>query len=165
MVRIAIIGDTHIPSRADRIPGWVREEVEAADHTIHVGDFDSADTLDEVRDLAGVELTAVTGNMDPQFDLPSVTTVERGGVEFVVAHGTGDIEGYEERVAGIIREEAADGLTVGVSGHTHQVLDTEGDGVRLLNPGSATGAEPAQTATMMIATVENGDLDVTVHER
>lgn len=164
MVRIAIIGDTHIPSRADEIPEWVREEVEAADHTIHVGDFDAVETLDEVRDLAGGELTAVTGNMDPQFDLPSVTTVERGGVEFVVTHGTGDIEGYEERVAGIIREEAADGLTVGVSGHTHQVLDAEIGGVRLLNPGSATGAEPAQTATMMIATVENGDLDVTVHD-
>ncbi|EMA45309.1 metallophosphoesterase family protein [Halococcus saccharolyticus] len=164
MVRIAIIGDTHIPSRADRIPKWIREEVEAADHTIHVGDFDAADTLAEVRDFAGGELTAVTGNMDPRLDLPSVTTVERGGVEFVVTHGTGDIEGYEERVAGVVSEEASDGPTVGVSGHTHQMLDAETDGVRLLNPGSATGAEPAETATMMTAETADGDIDVTIHE-
>ena len=164
MVRIAIIGDTHIPSRADEIPEWITEEVEAADHTIHVGDFDAAETLDEVRDLAGGELTAVTGNMDPHLDLPSVTTVERGGLGFVVTHGTGDIEGYEDRVAGVVRETAGDGPTVGVSGHTHQVLDAEVDGVRLLNPGSATGAEPAETATMMVAEVDGGGLDVTVYK-
>ncbi|WP_049903375.1 metallophosphoesterase family protein [Halococcus agarilyticus] len=164
MVRIAIIADTHIPSRAEAIPEWIREEVERADHTIHAGDFDAAETLDEVRALAGGELTAVTGNMDPQFDLPSVTTVERGGWEFVVTHGTGDIDGYEERVAGVVRETAGDGPAVGVAGHTHQVLDTEVDGVRLLNPGSATGAEPAGTATMMVAEVDDGDIDVAVHD-
>ena len=165
MKQITIIGDTHIPSRAESIPGWIQEEVEAADHTIHVGDFDAADTLEAVRDLAGGELTAVTGNMDPQLDLPSVTTVERGGMAFVVTHGTGDLKGYEERVAGVVREEAGDGPTVGVAGHTHRMLDTEVGGVRLLNPGSATGAEPAETATMMAAEVDDGDLDVTVRER
>ena len=164
MARLAIIADTHIPSRADEIPEWIREEVAGADHTIHAGDFDSADTLDDVRDLAGDELTAVTGNMDPHFNLPSVATVEVGGTEFVVTHGTGDLDGYEERVVGIVREEAGDGPTVGVSGHTHQVLDTEIDGVRLLNPGSATGADPASTTSMMVAEVEDGDIDVTVRE-
>jgi putative phosphoesterase len=163
MPRIAIIADTHIPSRAEEIPEWIREEVEQADHTIHAGDFDAADTLDDVRDLTGEELTAVTGNMDPHFNLPSVTTVERGGVEFVVTHGTGDLEDYEERVAGIVREEGGDSA-VGVSGHTHQVLDTEVDGIRLLNPGSATGADPASTTSMMVAEVEDGDIDVTVRE-
>jgi putative phosphoesterase len=164
MPRIAIIADTHIPSRADEIPEWIQKEVEQADHTIHAGDFDSADTLDDVRDLADDKLTAVTGNMDPHFNLPSVTTVERGGVEFVVTHGTGDLEDYEERVAGVVSEEAGDGPTVGVSGHTHQVLDAEVNGVRLLNPGSATGADPASTTSMMVVEVEDGDIDVTVRE-
>jgi putative phosphoesterase len=164
MPTIAIIADTHIPSRAEEIPESIREEVEQADHTIHAGDFDAADTLDDVRDLAGDELTAVTGNMDPHFNLPSVTTIECGGVEFVVTHGTGDIEDYEERVAGIVREEGGEGA-IGVSGHTHQLLDTEVDGVRLLNPGSATGADPASTASMTVAEVEDGDIDVTTHER
>ena len=52
-----------------------------------------------------------------------------------------------------------------MSGHTHQLLDTEVDGVRLLNPGSATGADPASTTSMMAVEVEGGNLDVTVSER
>ena len=163
MPRIAIIADTHVPTRADEIPEWVIEEVENADHVIHVGDFESAETLDTVREHAP-ELTAVTGNMDSGLGLPETETVERGGVEFVVTHGSGDLDGYEERVAGIVGEEGGEGA-IGVSGHTHQLLDTEVDGVRLLNPGSATGADPASTTSMMAVEVEDGDLDVTVSER
>jgi predicted phosphodiesterase len=32
-----------------------------------------------------------------------------------------------------------------------------------MNPGSATGARPAREASMLTATVTDGDLDVTVH--
>lgn len=163
MPRLAIIADTHVPTRADEIPEWVIEEVENADHVIHVGDFESADMLDTVREHAPA-LTAVTGNMDSGLGLPEIATLERGGREFVITHGTGDIEGYEERVAGIVREEGGE-EAIGVSGHTHQLLDTEVDGVRLLNPGSATGADPASTTSMLVAEVEDGDIDVTVHER
>jgi putative phosphoesterase len=162
MPRLAIIADTHVPTRADGIPDWVLEEIENADHTIHVGDFESEETLATVREHAA-ELTAVTGSMDSGLGLPETASVELGGVEFVVTHGTGDLDGYEERVAGIVREEGGDS-TVGVSGHTHQVLDTEVDGVRLLNPGSATGADPASMTSMMVAEVEDGELDVTVRE-
>ena len=57
---------------------------------------------------------------------------------------------------------AADRPTVGVAGHTHSLLDTRVDGYRLLNPGSATGAWPANEATLMEARVEDGALDVEV---
>lgn len=163
MPRLAIIADTHVPTRADEIHEWVLEEVENADHTIHAGDFESEDTLETVREHAE-KLSAVTGNMDSGLDLPETATIELGGQEFVVTHGTGDIEDYEERVAGIVREEGSSDA-VGVSGHTHQVLDTEVEGMRLLNPGSATGADPASTTSMMVVEAEDGELDVTVHER
>jgi predicted phosphodiesterase len=97
--------------------------------------------------------------------LPTVETVTLGGVEFVVTHGTGSPVGYEDRVAETVREHGGDGPTVGVAGHTHRVLDTETDGVRLLNPGSATGAPPATQVTMLTATVERGRVTVRVHER
>jgi hypothetical protein len=38
------------------------------------------------------------------------------------------------------------------------------DGVRLLNPGSATGARPATRTTMLTVTVDGDTVDVTVHE-
>ncbi|WP_336135207.1 metallophosphoesterase family protein [Natronomonas amylolytica] len=161
-MRAAIVSDTHIKSRAAELPEWVREELRAADHVIHAGDFDSRPALEEVRSLAA-ECTLVGGNMDRAFDLPEVATVALGGVRFVVTHGTGPDANYESRVAAIVDDYAAtDRPTVGVSGHTHALLDTTVDGYRLLNPGSATGAWPAQEATMMVAEVADGEVDVEV---
>jgi len=40
MVRLAIIADTHVPTRADETPKWVLEEIGKADHTIHAVDLD-----------------------------------------------------------------------------------------------------------------------------
>jgi putative phosphoesterase len=163
-MEVALISDTHVPSRASTIPEWVRERVRAADHVVHAGDFDSADALAAVRELSS-GLTAVTGNMDPRLDLPAVATVELGGVEFVVTHGTGRPRGYEERVAATVADHARPGPTVGVSGHTHELLDTTVEGTRLLNPGSATGAAPASETSMMIGTVGDGEVRVTTERR
>ncbi|MEF8783502.1 MAG: metallophosphoesterase family protein [Haloarculaceae archaeon] len=162
-MQVAIISDTHIPSRARRIPDPFRERVRSADHVIHAGDFASESALADIRDLAPA-LTAVSGNMDPRIGLPAVATVDLGGVEFVVTHGTGSPRGYEARVAQTAREDAETDAPVAVSGHTHEVLDTTREGVRLLNPGSATGAQPATKPTMMTAVATDGDLDVELHE-
>jgi putative phosphoesterase len=159
---VAVIGDTHIPSRAHTIPAHFRERIEAADHVIHTGDFDAEGTLANVRAMAS-RLTAVAGNMDRRMSLPDVATADLGGVTFVVTHGTGSRSGYETRVANVVRESAGPDA-VGVAGHTHEVLDTVHDGVRLLNPGSATGASPADRATMLTVRVADGELDVAVHE-
>jgi putative phosphoesterase len=158
---VAIVSDTHIPSRASRIPEPFRERIAAADHVIHAGDFDSPEALADVRDLA-TDLTAVTGNMDRGLDLPATATVELGGVTVALTHGTGPPAGYEERVIQTAQEA---GAGVAVAGHTHEVLDRERAGVRALNPGSATGAPPATETTMMTATADEGTIDVTIHEQ
>ncbi|MFB6096853.1 MAG: metallophosphoesterase family protein [Haloferacaceae archaeon] len=161
-MEVAIISDTHVPSRSPGIPPWVRERVGAADHTIHAGDFDSAAALETVTELADGDLTAVAGNMD-RLDLPETARVVLGGVEFVVHHGTGDLAGYRERVVEAVRSARNREGAVGVCGHTHEHTDEVVRGVRLLNPGSATGADPAEAATMMTARVGDGRLDVTLH--
>jgi putative phosphoesterase len=162
-MEVAIVSDTHIPSRAQQIPGGFRERIRAAAHVIHAGDFDTKGAYADFQDLAG-DVTAVSGNMDPHIGLPDVATVELGGVTFVVTHGTGSPQNWERRVAETAREHTDSEPVVGVAGHTHEVVDTRHDGVRLLNPGSLTGAAPATRTTMMTATVGNGDLSVTVHE-
>jgi putative phosphoesterase len=162
-MELAIISDTHVPGRASGIPDWVRERIEAVDHVIHAGDYETAGVVDEVRSLAGGSFTGVRGNVDPAaVDLPAVTTVECEGVEFVVTHGAGDRIGYEDRVAATVREHGGPDA-VGVAGHTHEHTDEVHDGVRILNPGTATGARPGTETTMLIATVDDGDLDVTLH--
>jgi putative phosphoesterase len=159
--RVAIISDTHIPSRASEIPDWVLEELDAADLAIHAGDFDAYDSYDRVREVTP-ELTAVLGNIDPQdLDVPEVATLDVEDVRFVVTHGTGDIAGYEERVGGIVAEHAApDRLTVGVAGHTHQQTEWEHEGYTCYNPGTCTAADPATIAAMLVATVDGQSLEI-----
>lgn len=158
-MRVAIVSDTHVPSRAASAPEWVAEEVQSADHTVHAGDFDSREAFERIEEAAA-DLTAVAGNMDPRgLGLAAVETVDLGGVRFVVTHGTGSPRGYEDRVGNTVAEHAAaDRPTVGVSGHTHEVMDRELAGHRVLNPGSATGAAPASRASMMVADVADGNV-------
>ncbi|WP_256298437.1 metallophosphoesterase family protein [Haloarchaeobius salinus] len=164
-MQVAIISDSHIPDREESIPAALRERIATADHVLHAGDFTSTDTLATVRELAS-ELTAVHGNVDgDDIDLPSVASVELGGVTFVVTHGTvRSLEDWYDTIAETAREHA-DEPRVGVGGHTHRLEDLVHDGVRLLNPGSVTGADPATAATMLTAEVEAGEVEVTVHER
>lgn len=160
-MRLVVMGDTHIPSREAALPDWVVDEMQSADHVIHTGDFDSPDALATVRDHAP-GLTAVQGNLDPpHVDLPTVETLDAGGVRFVITHGTGKLATYDERVARITADHAADDRpTVGISGHTHQRRDEVHRGYRLLNPGSATGAEPAADTSLAVVDVGGGELDV-----
>lgn len=160
MTRVAILGDTHVPSRARMIPGWIVAELEAADRVIHVGDFDSPRGYDRIEAVAGGELTAVRGNVDPTaLGLPTVATLECEGVTFVVTHGTGSPSGWRDRVVETVLETAG-AEAVGVAGHTHEVVDETVDGVRLLNPGSATGASPADRETMLVAEVAASELEM-----
>jgi putative phosphoesterase len=160
MQQVAILGDTHVPSRQPEIPEWVVERVRDADHVVHVGDFDDPAVRADLRDRAP-ELTAVHGNMDPDdLDAPAVATRDVEGVRFVVSHGTGNPEGYEQRLVDTAVEHADNETTVAVGGHVHTPIDKHVDGVRLLNPGSATGASPARHESMITATVDGTDLDV-----
>jgi putative phosphoesterase len=107
-------------------------------------------------------MTGVQGNRDPQLPLPAVATLDADGVRFVVTHGQdlGRAAAYREGLAALAAEHDAD---VAVGGHTHTVLDATVDGVRVLNPGSATGAPPAEAATLLTVDCEDGDIAVTHH--
>lgn len=179
-MRVAILSDMHVPGRAQGLPDAFAERVRKADRVVHAGDFGSTDALADVRELAA-DLTAVYGNADPaDVDLPPVASVEVGDATIVTVHGivnpveraVSSSEGvvfdrgdWLDAVADTARARAdADGTVVGVAGHTHEVEDEVHDGIRVLNPGSATGVGEGVDPTMMTAEVADGDLDVTVHE-
>lgn len=99
-------------------------------------------------------------------------TVE--GVRLVVTHppdvadASLDRAGYDRAVlaavesVGEMPSASEDRPLVAVAGHTHRVIDEVVGGVRLLNPGSATGALPAERPTMLRLRVTGGRADVTV---
>jgi len=182
-VQIAVISDTHVPERAESIPERFRDLVASADHVIHAGDIEDETTLTNIRSLSS-GLTAVHGNADGvELGLPAVAEVTLGGVTFVVIHGTynpvedavygstgGSVLARDEWLRAVAdtaraRTRSWDGAgVVGIGGHTHRVEDAEQGGVRVLNPGSATGAAPADDATMMTVTAADGVVDVTLRE-
>lgn len=187
-MELAILSDTHIPDQATEIPEAFRQLLTEADHVIHAGDIASKETLTQVRERSN-GLTAVYGNADPvDIDLPPVASVTLGGVTFVVSHGMVNfVERAVSSSEGVVfnREDWLDAVattararvraeeqlaeteqTVGIGGHTHTVEDERHNGIRVLNPGSATGLGPADgSKTMMTAEISDGDIDITVHER
>lgn len=180
-MEIAVLSDTHVPEQADALSSRFREYVRDADHVVHAGDFGSEEAFERVRDV-NADLTAVYGNADPvDIDLPAVASLTVGGVELVVSHGMVNFvaravsssegvvatrEDWLNAVADTARARAdTSGTVVGVAGHSHEVENETHEGVRVLNPGSATGVGPADgVATMMTVEVDDGRLDVTVRE-
>lgn len=161
-MRVVLLSDTHLPAEGSSVPDWVAGHVRDADHVVHAGDFITPRAEFEIRVLAGGDLTAVRGNRDPQLSLPEVDTLEADGVRFVVTHGDGIGRGeaYERSLAALAEEHGAD---VAVGGHTHHTLDSRREGVRLLNPGSATGAPPADGPTCISVRCADGVPTVTHH--
>lgn len=90
-------------------------------------------------------------------------------VKRAVSSSEGDVfnrDDWLDAVTDTARARAnTDEPLVGVAGHSHEVEDEKHDGVRVLNPGSATSVGPADgSATMMTAEVSNGNVNVIINE-
>jgi uncharacterized protein len=122
-MRVGIISDTH---------GLLRPEAERAlrgvDLIVHAGDVGDVEILSRLKKVAPI--FAVRGNVDTAEwaqELPRTTVVEAGGASLYVLHNLRELD---------LRPEAA-GFDVVISGHTHEVEQTERGGVLYVNPGSA----------------------------
>ncbi|MBT2368971.1 metallophosphoesterase [Streptomyces sp. ISL-10] len=161
-MRLLLISDTHVPSRARRLPDEVMARVEEADVVVHAGDWVDAATLD-LLEARSARLLAVYGNNDGaelRARLPEVARAEFGGLRFGVVHETGPARGREQRCADRFPD-----LDVLVFGHSHIPWDTTAPGgLRLLNPGSPTDRRRQPHHTYMTARVADGALtEVLLH--
>jgi len=162
VIRLLILSDTHIPTRARTMPAEVWSEIDAADVVVHAGDWIDVPTLDELAARAR-RLVAVHGNNDgPELRrrLPEVARAEIGGLRFAVVHDSGPTRGREERCASAFSDS-----DVLVFGHSHIPWDsTAPGGLRLLNPGSPTDRRRQSACTYLTAGVLAGNLiDVRLH--
>ena len=122
-MRIGLISDTH---------GLLRPEALAflrgCDHIVHGGDIGGTAILDTLRGIA--PLTVVRGNDDRGAwadALAETEWLQLGGLWLLAIHDLAQLD----------IDPPAAGVRVVVSGHTHQPLQDERDGVLYLNPGSA----------------------------
>jgi len=155
-MRLVLMSDTHLPSRARDLPPALWAAVDAADVVVHAGDWTSEELLDSLETRAA-RLVGVYGNNDHgelRTRLPEVARVELGGVRFAVVHETGAKEGRERRA-----DAAFPDTDVLVFGHSHIPWDAVSPrGLRLLNPGSPTDRRRMPHATFLTATVDDGTL-------
>ncbi|AMM19937.1 phosphodiesterase [Frondihabitans sp. PAMC 28766] len=159
---VALVSDTHVPSRARTLPAEVWAAVEAADLVIHAGDWTGIALLDEFERRSS-RLLAVRGNNDgPEFDtrLKLVEQAVEGGVRIAVVHETGQKAGREVR-ADTSHPEAE----LVVFGHSHIPWDSvTPEGRRMLNPGSPTDRRRQPFRTFMTLTLDAGAVsDVVLH--
>jgi putative phosphoesterase len=161
-VRLLLITDTHVPTRARDLPRRVWDEVAVADVVLHAGDWVEPSLLDTLE-ARSKRLIACWGNNDGaelRRRLPERADATLGGLRFTVVHETGAASGREARMA----NEYPD-TDVLVFGHSHIPWDTTAKtGLRLLNPGSPTDRRRQPFCTFMTVTVEGAALsDVVLH--
>ena len=153
-MRLLLLADTHLPTRARDLPAQVWSEVEAADVVVHAGDWVSVALLDRLEERSQ-RLLACWGNNDgPELRerLPEVARATLAGVRVAVVHETGSRTGREARA--VLAHPDTDLL---VFGHSHIPWDTTaGGGLRLLNPGSPTDRRRQPTCTFMTLHLHDG---------
>jgi uncharacterized protein len=123
VLRVGVISDTH---------GLLRPEATAhltgCDHIVHGGDIGGPEILAQLALLAPV--TAVRGNNDTEpwaASLPETQLLQLGGVKIFMLHNLDQLK----------TRACPAGVRVVVSGHSHQPLIFQRDGVLYVNPGSA----------------------------
>ena len=123
MLRVGLISDTHGLLRPE-----AKDFLRGCDHIIHAGDITDSSILEELTVLAPV--TAVRGNNDRGAWADTLRETEFLTLEEVCICAIHDI-------AQLDIDPAAAGVQVIVSGHSHQPLIEQRDGVLFVNPGSA----------------------------
>ncbi len=167
MKQIAIVSDSHIPDRADKIPEKFWDKIEDADLTVHAGDYAREETFNALETYSN-EFYGVKGNCDffDSDELEESHTFEVEDLKIGVYHGTGIApRGHTPTLEKIASKDLE--VDVLVNGHTHQVEIEKTEKSLLLNPGSCTGVgggtARASNPTMMVVEVDEG-LNVKVLE-
>jgi putative phosphoesterase len=161
-VRLLLLADTHLPTRARDLPEQVWQEVDRADLVVHAGDWVGVELLDRLQARAPALLACWGNNDGPDLRarLPEVARAELEGVRVGVVHETGAAAGRERRA-----ERAHPGTDLLVFGHSHIPWDTTAPGgMRLLNPGSPTDRRRQPAATFTTLRLQDGQVhDVVLH--
>lgn len=152
-MRLTILSDTHVPTRAKDLPAAVWQAIDSADVVIHAGDWMALSLFDAIQARAA-RLVGVYGNNDGptiRSRLPEVARANLGGVRVVVVHETGARTGRELRA-----EIAYPETDLLIFGHSHIPWDsTTPHGLRLLNPGSPTDRRKEPACTYLTAEIDD----------
>ncbi|RXT08195.1 metallophosphoesterase family protein [Ammoniphilus sp. CFH 90114] len=135
-MRIGIISDTHMPSRAKGIPQELVKGLKGVDLILHAGDWTKPEVVHAFESLAPID--GVAGNNDGEeiirrFGRKKIITL--AGYRIGMIHGDGVRKKTEERAWEAFADETVDVI---VFGHSHVPFLRKHQGVLVFNPGSPT---------------------------
>jgi len=151
---IGCIADTHIPTRAKRIPDEALEAFQEVDAVFHCGDMVTLEALEPLERMARV--VAVRGNMDESEVVQRFATrvvVPVGNLRIGLTHGSGMPRGLAQRIWRQFADVEVDAI---VFGHSHVPFAERIGGVFMFNPGSATSNGAAGYCSVGILDVDDG---------
>lgn len=120
---VGVISDTHSLLRPEAL-----HALNGVDHILHAGDIGEPAILDTLRAVAPV--TAIRGNIDVDgacAKLPATELIELAGHSIYMLHNLRDLD----------LDPTAAGISIVISGHTHQPQIERRKGILYFNPGSA----------------------------
>ncbi|MEK5442862.1 metallophosphoesterase family protein [Fredinandcohnia sp. FSL W7-1320] len=134
-MRIAVISDTHMPKRANKLPEKLVEGVRGTGLIIHAGDWSTIEVYEELQTIAPV--IGVRGNIDPP-ELPfgEKLMIVKKGYRIGIVHGhVGKKKTTPDRAYEAFQGQKLDLI---VFGHSHIPYKQYHGETLLFNPGSPT---------------------------
>lgn len=137
-MKIGVVSDTHMSSRAKGLPKALVEEFRKVDLILHLGDWVSLEIYDLLSQLAPVE--GIAGNNDGaeiirRFGERKLLTLEGVRIGMIHGHAPYSRKGTDGNALLAFEGEEVDCI---LFGHSHQPLMRREDGILLFNPGSPT---------------------------
>lgn len=147
-----------MPRGRRELPEECAARLLVADLIVHAGDWSGAAVLDRFEEM-GPPLVAVRGNVEDaevRRRLPERATFRLGGHEIAVIHDAGPRRGRLTRLRRRFPEASAV-----IFGHSHlPLLERDGSGFQIFNPGSPTERRRAPSHTMGTLDLDGrGELD------
>lgn len=128
----------------------IKNDNPACDYYFHLGDslFDE----EELRPFISVK-----GNNDWEDRFPFQRIIELNGHRILLIHGSG----YTYALNGLANKAIHENCDVILFGHTHEFVDEEYKGIRLINPGSCFHNRDNSNPCYAIVTIDdNGKINV-----
>ncbi len=135
-LNVIVVGDTHMPRMAKQLPKRLLSELSNAELIIHVGDWQTRDVYEQLKQFAPVK--GVHGNVDEPFfhdHFQKTLVLNLAGHRIGVTHGHGKGKTTEKRAFEQLSDQDVELI---LFGHSHIPLHKEYEGTVLFNPGSPT---------------------------
>lgn len=86
-MKIGVIADTHIGDKFHKLSNRIKETLAGVDLILHCGDIVTMEVIEELRQVAPVEVIAGNHDLENHLELPRRKVVEQNGYRIGMIHG------------------------------------------------------------------------------